>query len=258
MTIKVYEPGLRAERCKTELLASGLLAPYKKAVLLPIPSSTDGVTVRGAETPIEDAISELCEGDLLVCYGIGEELCARLSLRGVSVCDCSVDEEFLEENARLTAIATLGILLTSERQTPGEKRIGIVGYGRIGRWMSRLLLYLGADLTVYTSRRGVQLDLAEMGISTRESSALASLSDIDILINTAPVRIFDTDEGKFPSGIRVIDLASGVNFPGLPNVERYPSVPARMFPESAGHAWFASVRRFLLNSPCGFGGEEND
>jgi hypothetical protein len=66
-------------------------------------------------------------------------------------------------------------------------------------------------------------------------------------VNTAPAVIFDTSSGAVPDGLRIIDLASGDNFPGLASVEKYPSVPAKMFPLSAGRAWGRSIERFMRN-----------
>ena len=77
------------------------------------------------------------------------------------------------------------------------------------------------------------------------SATDADLSGLDLLINTAPAVIFDTRDGVFPGGLRVIDLASGENFPGLSDVERYPSIPARMFPYSSGRMLGRACERFL-------------
>jgi hypothetical protein len=106
-----------------------------------------------------------------------------------------------------------------------------------------MFLYLGATLRVFTSRKDTRLDLCECGIATAESTHDADLSGLDILINTAPAHIFDAD--AVPPDLRIIDLASGMNFPEGLQVERYPSVPAKMFPKSAGDAWGRSVERFI-------------
>ena len=109
-----------------------------------------------------------------------------------------------------------------------------------------MLLYLGARVRVYTSRQATRIDLCEYGIASAESCESADLSGIDILINTAPAVIFSID--AVPPELRIIDLASGDNFPGR-DVERYPSVPAKMLPVSAGRAWGRALERFIVNNP---------
>jgi hypothetical protein len=126
------------------------------------------------------------------------------------------------------------VLLTTERRVPKDVSFGIVGYGRIGREITRLLLFLGASVRVFTTRKDVRLLLSEFGVSTSESVCGADLSGIDVLINTAPARIFDNGDDPYLKKMRVIDLASGNNFPSLENAESYPSIPAKMYPESSG------------------------
>ena len=48
-------------------------------------------------------------------------------------------------------------------------------------------------------------------------------------------------------GLRIIDLASGDNFTGIEGVEKYPSIPAKMFPESAGRVWGRTIERYIVN-----------
>ena len=136
--------------------------------------------------------------------------------------------------------------MNSSRVSIREMRIGVVGYGRIGKRLTNMLLYLGASVRVFTSREDLRLDLCEYGIATAASAKDADLSGLDILINTAPATIFDKD--LIPQRLRIIELASGDNFAGVAGVEKYPSVPAKMFPLSAGRAWGRAIERFLLKS----------
>ena len=47
------------------------------------------------------------------------------------------------------------------------------------------------------------------------------------------------------SGVKIIELASGNNFPMCKDIIRLPSLPARMYPISAGRAVADSVLRML-------------
>ena len=246
MTTKVYERSIRAETC-AQLLCERVADRFSECTLLPIPTTRDGVYVTGDDTTLCEAAEGVPCGSLLVGYGIPEDIVNAARGRGITVIDSERDEDFLMANAELTAECTLGIILTSEKRALRDMKIGIVGYGRIGKCMTRLLLYLGASVTVYTRRKSVCLELGECGIAADTSTDPAVLSGLDILINTAPGVVFDTGAEGFPAELRVIDLASGVNFPSHAAVEKYPSVPARMFPRTSGRIWCESIERMLAH-----------
>ena len=184
------------------------------------------------------------DGKTLVSgYGLPDGFISEARRRGACVIDLEEDEDFLLENASLTALCALGIFLGSTKSAPSDVSVGIVGYGRIGKRLTNLFLYLGSGVKVFTSRDGTRLELCEYGVASASSARDADLLGLDILINTAPAVIFDP--ASIPPELRVIDLASGDNFPGLPGVEKYPSVPAKMFPNSAGRAWGRALERYV-------------
>ncbi len=249
MIIHSYENSSRGDACREYLRHSPALGYIEQLYLFPIPTTRDNCTILGTNVDIFSIIEALDASSLVVGYGLPcgfRDACGR---RGCPVCDLMQDEDFLVENARLTAEAALGIILTGSGRAVRDMTFGIVGYGRIGRCMARLILSLGGKVRVYTRSRQTRLELAEYGISTSYSTEGADLSGLDILINTAPAVIFDDGEQSLvPQGVRVIDLASGDNFPHLPAAEKYPSLPARMFPVSAGVLWGRAVEKFVIES----------
>lgn len=246
MIINSYENGLRSDVCVRYLRELKCQAGVDQLFLLPIPSSRDGRMISGTAIALDSLLDIVDPSSVVVGYSLPENITDRLKERGCRVHDVACDEEFLCENAELTAEAALGVIFNTAGASPADLRIGVVGYGRIGKRLARLLLYFGAAVRVYSSDAGKRLDLGEWGITTALSARDADLSGLDILINTAPAVIFDSSrEGGFPEGLRVIDLASGDNFPGVASVEKYPSVPAKMFPKSAGRAWGRSIERFI-------------
>ena len=246
MIIHSYEKSIRAETLAEEIRGLAEANAFLDVIVLPIPSVRGGF-ITGSEVRLE-SIAELCTaGTLVIGYDIPTDIAAAFRERGAVVCDSSLDEEFLVDNGELTAVCALGIILTSEKRAPKDLSFGIVGYGRIGKALSRKLLFLGSRVKIYTSRKDVRLELCEYGVATEMSTDGADLGTLDILINTAPAVIFDTGREDFPEDLRIIDLASGDNFPNLKTVEKYPSVPAKMFPKSAGKIWARSVERQLIN-----------
>ena len=246
MIVHSYENSPRADACIEYLRGVDVVRRYDNVVLLPIPTTKDGKTVLNTKVDINGLIDEF-DADTLVCtYGATDDFLRESRERGALVVDLLRDEDFLVENAELTALAALGIYLTSTKRSTRDTRVGIVGYGRIGKKLTNFFLYLGAEVKIFTSRENARLDLCEWGVATAKSTNDADLSGLDILINTAPATVFDKE--NIPSGLRIIDLASGDNFPGVAGVEKYPSVPAKMFPESAGRAWGKAIERYLVNN----------
>lgn len=240
-----YENSQRADTCIEYLRGVDGVEKFDRIILLPIPSTKDKKIIMHTKVGINEVIEQIYGKTLISSYGLDAALQRAFADAGAEVAELSDDEEFLLENADLTAMATLGIFLTSTKVSARDSRVGIVGYGRIGKRLVNQLLYLGADVRVFTSRADTRLDLGTYGVASVMSCADADLSGLDLLINTAPAVIFSP--GSIPSGLRIIDLASGENFPGVEGVERYPSIPARMFPISAGKVWGRALERHIVN-----------
>lgn len=246
MIIHSYENGLRADSCIEYIRETKIADAIERLILLPIPSTRDKITILNTKVYISDVLDVIDGKTVISGYGLPEAFVQEAADRGACVLDLSEDEEFLLANADLTAVCALGVILNSVRCAPGDMRIGVVGYGRIGKRLTEIFLYFGSFVRVFSSRSDTRLDLGECGVASSVSSGDADLSGLDILINTAPARIFDP--AVIPRELRIIDLASGDNFPGVEGVEKYPSVPARMFPESAGREWGRAIERYLVNN----------
>ena len=242
MEIRSIGNGRRQEVC-AELLSHHGEGRFARAVLLPIPTviNEEGY-IRGSSVTPESLASMCAEDTLAVGYGLPESLRELLSSRGAKIYDLSLDEEFLLGNARLTALGTLGYILTEYPASPDGLYIGIVGYGRIGKALLNYLLFLGVKARVYTTRREVMLSLCEMGIESRLVGEASELSELDLLINTAPsVQFSESDISSLPEGYRIIELASGKNFPDWAPTVTLRAVPEKSFPESAGRLMYKAI-----------------
>lgn len=247
MSIETYGTGERLRVAAAELLPNSL---GRHLVLLPVPTTRDGIYVTGTEIPLSETLSGVGEGSFVVGYGMPDSYIADVLGRGAFALELSRDEDFLTENAYITAVGALGYILTTDNRTPSDAVYGIVGYGRIGSRLLRLLLFLGARAVVYTTRQKTQLELCECGtrsvcISDSTDGAF-DFSGVDILINTSPRDMSKSfPKGRVPEGMRVIELASGKNFVGVEGVEPLPSLPGRMYPVSAGRAYAAAALKFM-------------
>lgn len=246
MSIETYGGGERIRHAGRLAFQYGI---GRRLVLLPIPSSRDKINITGTEIPLEETLPDPSENSLIVGYSLPDEYKIKVKERGGELLDLSLDEEFLLDNAYLTSLGTVGYILSTSKLAVSDMSIGIIGYGRIGSQLARILLFLGAKLRVYTSKMLTRVDLGECGIDSVSVCSMGEcVSDflgVDILINTAPKDMSAVFRGGLPVGVRLIELASGDNFKGVDGVEKLPALPERMFPESAGAAYAEAVKRFV-------------
>ena len=231
MEIISFGSGERQRACEKILRESSVGG---RLLLLPIPTTRDKKYISGSDTPLDDLPNMLDDQTRVAGYAIPPGL-----FSSKSVYDASLDEDFLQENAVLTAKGTIGYLLTHVDRDISELKIAVVGYGRIGRVLLRLLLLLGAAPVMLTTRRSVAMELSEMGICAAELDKNTPLSDIDILINTAPSRLIAEER------LSDIDLASGNNFEPGERLVKLSSVPSEMYPVSTGRIYARGILKFL-------------
>ncbi len=233
MEIRRFGAGGRLLECE-RLLGSRLCGREGRLILLPIPTTRDGIYISGGVS-IEELCGALLPGDDMVGYDLPVSLRDFAAGIGVRCYDAACDDAFVLANARLSARGALGYLLTHSERDAAELTVGVVGYGRIGAEMCRLLLLLGGRVVVLTRRRELAMELCESGINARIVGEGTELSDLDVLINTAPARQLDPEQ--IPESVQIIDLASGNIFAESDRVVRLMSLPERYYPLTAGRLY---------------------
>lgn len=218
-----------------------------RLIVLPIPTSVDEKNIKGTDVSLGEIAALTDENTAVIGYDIPGEITQRGEKVGAKLFDASLDEDFLLENAELTARGTVGYILTNSKLDASDMRIGIVGYGRIGKRILRLLLFLGAKIMLYTTRKEVALSMCQTGVPACVIDENCDFSGLDILINTAPAR--QIDEEKLDKETLIIDLASGNVFDRKEGVVKLSSVPTKYYPVSAGKVYAKAAYKAL------FGGE---
>ena len=247
MIIENYGAGARCAEALRLLIANEnkeLMQTVKRIILLPIPTSKDKLHLSGTDKLLTEVFDGAGKGDLIAGYGINDNQKLAMRKRGAIVYDALDDEEFLAENAEQTALGAIGYILTTSDTVPSDMKIAIVGYGRIGSRLVRMLLFLGAKVKVYTGRKETSISLGECGIEAHLLNRGEALpeSDAEIIINTAPTDLSASfKDGKLPKNLRVIELASGENFKGISGIERLPGIPDKSYGKSAGRTYFSRI-----------------
>ena len=243
MTVFTYDDSKRTGACRDFILSSGRISGYKTLTILPIPTTRDGIYLSGSDITLATLAIEAEPGEIYLGYSIPEFLKKSLLDSGATVVDVSLDEEFLIQNAHLTALATLAYILSRGDVSIDGLSIGVVGYGRIGRELVRMLLSLGAEVRVFSTRRDTVICLSSCGVNATQVSVGDPIPEVDILVNTAPARIFD-ERSHVPPNIDILELATGCFFEGE-RVTRLPSLPTRYYPITAGVLYAEALFRAL-------------
>ncbi len=218
-----------------------------QAVVLGLPSSVDGKNIYAPfcskEISFDRLVDALPENCLLFGGRLCEQLVSAAKNKNISCYDYFQREELTLKNALITAE---GAIQTAMQETPytlnGAKCL-VLGYGRIGKVLSDLLLHLHADVTC-SARRLSDLALIECnGIKSIHTNDIAAdISSYDIIFNTIPVCVLpESVLGFVRSDTLIIDLSSkpgGVDFDcarrlGL-KVIWATSLPGKVAPETSG------------------------
>ena len=243
MTLHTFGEGKRQEVCSEILKADSHANLYDTVILLPIPSAKDNIHVTGTSVSLIDLMKLKNGKTLLAGYGIPLNVVKEAAAHGIEVTDVSCDEEFLRENAELTAHGTAGVILTDNKNDVSDMKIGIIGYGRIGKILARILLFLGARTVIFTSSEKTVLELCGVGIEAELSERAGKYRDLDILVNTAPAKLVSKEDADAMTrrGTRLIELASGDPLPEADGKIKLPSIPDRMYPISAARIYAKSI-----------------
>lgn len=246
--------------CYCDSMTEALTGAY--AVILPLPASMDGVTLNckiseaDNKTPLT-AIAEAIENDCTVIGGkLPKAFIAYAEGLGLRVFDYFESESFQIKNAYTTAEAALNIAMNNMTKNIRGASFAVTGYGRISRQLTRLLLSMGAHVTV-AARKDSDLALAALeGCDTLKlyRDPISDLnSGYDVVFNTVPDILFDeTFLGSMDKNTQIIELASspgGVDVAAARKLHSRvlwaPSLPGKYAPDSAGELIAECVESIL-------------
>ncbi len=94
------------------------------------------------------------------------------------------DEEYLSENAKLTAEGAINAAMNKLPIAIRDAKCLVIGYGRIGKELTRLLRSFGADVTVAARRPESRKEAGENSIDIYKTRSVIPKSDL--ILNTVP------------------------------------------------------------------------
>lgn len=242
MEILSFGGGRRMREC-VRLLESVVGPLSGRLILLPIPTTRDNIYINGTDLTLGSVVPLLTGESTLVGYNIPRDLINNAEEVGAVVYDAGRDERFLMENAIISARGAIGYLLTNFTRDIADMKIGIIGYGRIGRALLRYLICLGSSPILYTRRQEVAVELGSSGVDCRVIGDGCDTGGLDLLINTSPTAGISIDD--LDPMTKIIDLASGKPFPTSDRVTKLSSIPDAMYPLTAGRLYAEGILRFF-------------
>ena len=135
---------------------------------------------------------------------------AKAVLRGARCIDLMENEAYLLRNAQLTAQGAVCAYLKHSDAALCDADCVVTGYGRIAKFLCRLLDACGARITVAARK---DRDLALIAAARMRAVNIKNLADAlaraDVIFNTVPHPIFgETELAYIKKGARYIELAS--------------------------------------------------
>lgn len=190
-------------------------------IVLPVPLSTDSVTLN---MPLSDfvltlpALFSVIDKNAVVFAGnVSPEVMRLAEKLNVKIIDYFEREELKIANAVLTAESAVEIAMSETDTSLSEMTALVVGYGRIGKALCRLLKSFGCNVYASARKDADKAWIRAFGYSPIDTGKIKEeIGRCELIFNTVPFMVLDKER---LAGVRkdclIIDLASkpgGVDF----------------------------------------------
>lgn len=226
------------EHAAKELIENGwVYQEDAKIVLLPVPTLDQNGNIKGGGSP------DSLPGD---CILIGGNITGHPAFQKHKYLDLLQNHLYLTENASITAHCSICIAMENLPVTLQDCPILVAGWGRIGKYLARLLRLLGAKITIAARSEADRALTAAFGYRTMDiTSDTMELSEYRVIFNTVPAMVFPAEKlTSCRHDCLKIDLASKPGIDG-PDVIWARGLPNSDAPESSGKLIAKLVRKEL-------------
>lgn len=184
-------------------------------VLLPVPVTKDGYRLNSEkEILLSEMVKMIPKNSVVFAGKLPPFFKDHLRNERIRFYDYYEDQDFLWENADITAEAGVSVIMNEATAALKELKILICGFGRIGKLLAKKLADLGADITV-AARKKENLMEAEFFLGAKTDSINYARKGVfelsrkyDFIINTIPSWIFDEDNASLLVDTVYVELAS--------------------------------------------------
>lgn len=240
-----FDNFLDFDKLKLKSLKISDLISSSKYIILPVPASRNKKVINAPFSSSDIALNEKLFSNLknkVVFAGIVSSLIEDVKPSSSYIRDYYQREDFLIPNALLTAEGAVSIALKEYGKSIFSSRCLVVGFGRIGKILAKLLKNMGAKVTV-SARSVKDVSLAKIsGFETTNVSKINEKADFDLIFNTVPAPVLDAVALRYLSSARmIIDLASAPGGTDKLAAEELGiklisalGIPGKYFPEAAG------------------------
>jgi dipicolinate synthase subunit A len=191
------------------------------AVVLPLPCSTDHETVNmplsAEKILIADLFQAMNKNQIILAGKVTEKVRQLALMYNIYIADYFEREELTVLNAVPTVEGAVQLAMEETPVTLRGSKCLVLGYGRIGKLLSKTLYALGADVTASARKLSDLAWIKIQGFTAAQTSEIAEvIPACDIIFNTIPCIVLDESAlARVRPDALIIDLASkpgGVNF----------------------------------------------
>lgn len=188
-----------------------------QAIISSIPLSQDGITITAPFSDTKVNLADLVpnlKGKKFIAGKLSESLKQDQTIESYDILDI---EEYAILNAIATAEGAIQIAMEEFPKTLSGSRILVMGFGRIGKIVAKMLQGIGANVYCEARKKEDLAYIQAYGYTPIQLEDLAqNLPQFDIIINNIPVQILDKAKlDLLKKEVLIIDLASkpgGVDF----------------------------------------------
>lgn len=224
-------------------------------LILPLPCTLGNSTILkfSPKLDLNDIFPHLSHNCHVLAGKVPENL-KRLALQhNIDIYDYYTDE-FEVLNAIPSAEGAIEIAMRETDFTLCGSKIYVLGYGRIGKILSKMLSGIGAEVTVLARRKESLAMAKAMGLKVCSLSSMACfIKDADIIFNTIPSLILNHEIlSDIKKDTLIIDLASspgGVDFTnaehlGLKTIHAL-GLPAKTSPKTSSEILSRCISSYI-------------
>ncbi len=224
-----------------------------ESVLAPTPFSKDQNTLLGTEITIDDFINTV-KGKMVFAGAINEKVKEKFKRSNIKYYDFMDYEEIAVLNAIPTAEGAIAVAMDNTDITLHSSKCLVIGYGRIGKVLSKMLTGIGATVWCCARKKEALANAFGMGYNIVDINDMGNdISKYDYIFNTADSLILNKSILKEVSKeVYIVDLASspgGVDYKAAENLgiraNLALALPAKVAPKTSAKYFKEKIDEIL-------------